>query len=278
MPALKVTDGQVVTYDEYGAGPRMVLVHGSPGNSSTWQTVGKRLSDRFRIVAPNLPGYGGTSPEAPGAPPSVSHAAALLEAVIRETGAPDVLAGHSYGGAVALVIALRGHVRPKALALFEPVCIPILLSIGEAEVYASTKQIFDDYIRAFEGGDRQAARTMIDFWFGAGAFERMPGPLRDFLLDNSETNIHDVRASFRERYSPAAMRTLDFPVLTVYGSDSPDTSYRVASAVTALAPKGSLVRVEGATHSLVTTHSAEVARLLAALAPRGAALDQPEKV
>jgi pimeloyl-ACP methyl ester carboxylesterase len=253
-------------------------VHGSPGNSGTWQAVGKRLSDRFRIVAPNLPGYGGTSPEATGAPPSVSHAAALLEAVIRETGTPDVLAGHSYGGAVALVVALRGHVRPKALALFEPVCIPILLAIGEAEVYASTKRIFDDYIRAFEGGDRQAARTMIDFWFGAGAFERMPGPVRDFLLENSEANIHDVRASFRERYSPAAMRMLDFPVLTVYGSDSPDTSYRVASAVTALAPKGSMVRVEGATHSLVTTHSAEVARLLAALAARDAAPDQPEKV
>jgi pimeloyl-ACP methyl ester carboxylesterase len=265
MPALQVTDGQVVTYDEYGAGPGMLLVHGSPGTSSTWQAVGKRLSDRFRIVAPNLPGYGGTTPEAPEASPSVSHAAALIEAVIRETGTPDVLAGHSYGGAVALVVALRGHVRPKALALFEPVCIPILLSIGEAEAYASTKQIFDDYIRAFEGGDRQAARTMIDFWFGAGAFERIPGPLRDFFLDNSEKNIHDVRASFRERYSPAAMRTLDFPVLTVYGSDSPDTSYRVASAVTALAPKGSLVRVEGATHSLATTHSAEVAGLLASL-------------
>jgi pimeloyl-ACP methyl ester carboxylesterase len=278
MPVLKVTDGQVVTYDEYGAGPCMMLVHGSPGNSSTWQAVGKRLSDRFRIVAPNLPGYGGTSPEAPGAPPSVSHAAALLEAIIRETGTPDVLAGHSYGGAVALVVALRGHVRPKALALFEPVCIPILLSIGEAEVYASTKQIFDDYIDAFEGGDRQAARTMVDYWFGAGAFERMPGPVRDFLLENSEANIHDVRASFRERYSPAAMRTLDFPVLTVYGSDSPDASSRVASAVTALVPKGSMVRVDGATHALPTTHSAEVARLLAALAARDAALDQPEKV
>jgi pimeloyl-ACP methyl ester carboxylesterase len=278
MPALTLSDGQVVTYDDYGAGPRMMLVHGSPGTSSTWQAVGKRLSDRFRIVAPNLPGYGGTTAEAPGAPPSVSHAAALIEAVIRETGTPDVLAGHSYGGAVALVVALRAHVRPKALALFEPVCIPILLATGEAEAYASTKQIFDDYIRAFEGGDRQAARTMIDFWFGAGAFERMPGPLRDFLLDNSAANIHDVRASFRERYSPAAMRTLDFPVLTVYGSDSPDTSHRVASAVTALAPKASMVRVEGATHSLVTTHGAEVARLLAALAARDPALDQPEKV
>jgi pimeloyl-ACP methyl ester carboxylesterase len=278
MPALTLSDGQVVTYDDFGAGPRMMLVHGSPGTSSAWQPVGKRLAERFRIVAPNLPGYGGTSPEDRGASPSVSHAAALIEAVIRETGVPDVLAGHSYGGAVALVVALRGHVKPKALALFEPVCIPILLSTGEAEAYASTKQIFDDYIRAFEGGDRQAARTMIDFWFGAGAFERMPGPLRDFLLDNSAANVHDVRASFRERYSPAAMRTLDFPVLTVFGSDSPDVSRRVASAVTALAPNASVARVDGATHALTTTHAAHIAQLLTNLAARVGAPGQPEKV
>ena len=278
MPALKVTDGQIVTYDEYGVGPILMLVHGSPGTSSTWQAVGKRLSDRFRIVAPNLPGYGGTTPEAPEAPPSVSHAAALIEAVVRETGTPDVLAGHSYGGAVALVVALRGHVKPKALALFEPVCIPILLSTSEVEAYASTKQIFDDYIDAFEGGDPRAARTMIDFWFGAGAFERMPGPVRDFLLENTEANIHDVRASFRERFSADAMRMLDVPVLTVYGSDSPDVSRRVASAVTALAPNASVARVDGATHALTTTHAVDVAQLLTDLAAQVAAPGQPEKV
>ncbi len=278
MPALTLGDGQVVTYDNYGAGPRMMLVHGSPGTSSAWQPVGKRLAERFRIVAPSLPGYGGTSPEDRGAPPSVSHAAALIEAVIRETGAPDVLAGHSYGGAVALAVALRGHVNPKALALFEPVCVPILLSTGEEEAYARAKRTFDDYIRAFEDGDLQAARTMVEFWFGSGAFERLPRPVRDFLLENTEANIHDVRASFRERYSVDAMQKLDVPVLTVYGSKSPDVSHRVAGAVTSLAPKGSVACVDGATHALTTTHAAHVAQLLTDLAARVAAPGQPEKV
>ena len=130
MPTLKVTDTQVVSYEEYGAGPGLMLVHGSPGSASAWQPVGQRLSDRFRIVAPNLPGYGGTSLEEPGGPDGVPHAAGLLESLIRETGVPDVLAGHSYGGAVALTVALRGHVKPRALALFEPVCTPILLATG----------------------------------------------------------------------------------------------------------------------------------------------------
>src|SRR5713101_3783276 len=262
MPTLKVTDTQVVSYEEYGAGPGLMLVHGSPGSASAWQPVGQRLSDRFRIVAPNLPGYGGTSLEEPGGPDGVPHAAGLLESLIRETGVPDVLAGHSYGGAVALAVALRGHVKPKALALFEPVCVPILLSTGEEEAYARVKRTFDDYIRAFEGGDLQAARTMMDFWFGSGTFERLPRPVRDFLLENTESNIHDVRASFRERYPAGSMRMLDVPVLTVYGSDSPDVSHWVAGAVTSLAPKGSVACVDGATHALTTTHAAHVAQLL----------------
>ena len=274
MPTLKVTDTQVVSYDEYGAGPGLMLVHGSPGSASAWQPVGQRLSDRFRIVAPNLPGYGGTSLEEPGGPDGVPHAAGLLESLIRETGVPDVLAGHSYGGAVALAVALRGHVKPRALALFEPVCTPILLATGETESFARMKALLDDYISAFESGDLEAARTMVDFWFGPGAYEKLPGPVRDFIVKNTGPNVHDVRATFRERYAPDAIRNLDMPVWVVYGSNSPDVSYKIASTLAATARKGSLVKVDGATHALTATHSGEVAQLIAALADEA----QPEKV
>jgi pimeloyl-ACP methyl ester carboxylesterase len=256
----------VVSYDEYGAGPGLMLVHGSPGSASAWQPVGQRLSDRFRIVAPNLPGYGGTSLEEPEGPQGVSHAAGLIEAVIRETGVPDVLAGHSYGGVVALAVALRGHVRPKALALFEPVATPILLLAGETQAFASMKELLDSYISAFESGDLQAARTMVDFWFGAGAYEKLPGPVRDFIVKNTGPNVHDVRATFRERYAHDAIGKLNMPVWVVYGSKSPDVSYRIASTLAAVAPMGSLVKVDGATHALTATHSAEVAQLIATLA------------
>jgi len=106
---------------------------------------------------------------------------------------------------------------------------------------------------------------MVDFWFGPGAYGQLPDPARDFIVKNSGPNVHDVRASFRERYDPDAIRKLDMPVRVVYGSKSPDVSYQVGSALAGLAPKGSLVKVDGATHALPTTHSAEVAELIAAL-------------
>ena len=43
--------------DEYGAGPPLVLIHGSPANGKTWKAVGDLLSNRFRVIAPTLPDH-----------------------------------------------------------------------------------------------------------------------------------------------------------------------------------------------------------------------------
>ena len=43
--------------DEYGTGAPLVLIHGSPANGKTWKAVAEHLSDRFRVIAPTLPGH-----------------------------------------------------------------------------------------------------------------------------------------------------------------------------------------------------------------------------
>jgi pimeloyl-ACP methyl ester carboxylesterase len=68
------------------------------------------------------------------------------------------------------------------------------------------------------------------------------------------------------------------PVWVVYGSKSPDMRYRVASTLVDPARKGSLVKVDGATHALTATHSGQVAELVASLAAQSAEEAQPEKV
>ena len=62
MPTLQISARDAVSYDDSGGpGPLIVLVHGSPGTSRAWQPVAERLAARFRVIAPNLPGYGGTT-------------------------------------------------------------------------------------------------------------------------------------------------------------------------------------------------------------------------
>src|SRR5262245_41946141 len=109
MPTLVIGDRRL-SYEDYGSGRVALLIHGPPGNSRAWARVGERLAEQFRVIAPDLPGYGETTPQPPGEEPDVGYASELVEALIRHVGPPAVLAGHSYGGVVALSVALRRNV------------------------------------------------------------------------------------------------------------------------------------------------------------------------
>jgi pimeloyl-ACP methyl ester carboxylesterase len=266
MPTLQVSDADVIGYDDAGRGPVIVLVHGSPGTSRAWQPVGERLAARFRVIAPNLPGYGATTRPAGGAQGDSSYAAGLIEALIAEVGTPAVLAGHSYGGVVALMTALRGRVKPRALALFEPVAVPVLDAVGEAEAFAAAQALFEHYCAAFEAGDREAVRTMVDYWFGAGTFGQMSAPMREFLISHTGHNVRDVRATFRDPYSADALRALSMPVLCAYGSRSPEVMVKIVQAIASLAPRSIIEKLEKANHTMTTTHADAVAARIAELA------------
>ena len=266
MPTLRISDADAIAYDDAGQGPVIVLVHGSPGTSRAWQPVAARLAPRFRVISPNLPGYGGTTRPGGEGPGDSSYAAALIEALIAEVGPPAVLAGHSYGGAVALQTALRGRVAPRALALFEPVAIPVLAAVGEAEAFAAARALFEGYCAAFERGDPGAVRIMVDYWFGAGALDQMPPPMREFLVAHTGHNVRDVRATFRDPYSAAALRGLGMPVLCAVGSRSPSMTGKIVEAIASHAPRGIIKTLEKANHAMTTTHAEAVAALIADLA------------
>jgi len=266
MPTLRISDADAIAYDDAGQGPVIVLVHGSPGTSRAWQPVAERLAPRFRVIAPNLPGYGGTTRPAGEEPGDSSYAAGLIEALIAEVGAPAVLAGHSYGGAVALVTTLRGRVKPRGLALFEPVAIPVLAAVGETEAFAAARALFEGYCASFERGDPGAVRIMVDYWFGAGALDQMPAPMREFLVAHTGHNVRDVRATFRDPYSAAALRGLTMPVLCALGSRSPAMMGKIVEAIASHVPRGIIKRIEKANHAMTTTHADAVAALIAELA------------
>lgn len=155
MPTLMISERRL-SYEDYGSGRVALLIHGSPGNAKAWARVGERLAPRYRVVAPDLPGYGETTPQPSAQEPDVGYASELVEALIHHVGPPAVLAGHSYGGVVALAVALRGNVPVRALALFEPVALKLLAMGDESATYATAKAVFDDYISSFEQSDDRA--------------------------------------------------------------------------------------------------------------------------
>lgn len=101
-------DGLRMHYIDQGEGPPIVLIHGANGNIRDWTfSMVRRLTDRFRVIAIDRPGHG-YSDRAPenGASPMVQ--AAIMAKTARALGADRTLiAGHSWGGAVATAWALQ---------------------------------------------------------------------------------------------------------------------------------------------------------------------------
>jgi pimeloyl-ACP methyl ester carboxylesterase len=98
-------DGLATHYVERGTGPPVLLLHGAGGDPGDWFRAVEHLSARYRVVAVHLPGYGRTA-GLPDEDPSTT--AAFLWKFVDALGLGEpVIVGHSLGGLLALVMALR---------------------------------------------------------------------------------------------------------------------------------------------------------------------------
>jgi pimeloyl-ACP methyl ester carboxylesterase len=98
--------GVRMRYLAAGSGSAVVLVHGLGGAASNWIELAPLLARRTRVIAPELPGHGGSSPlaAATNLNPFADRLAGVLEAE-SVTGATVI--GHSFGGSIALRLAMR---------------------------------------------------------------------------------------------------------------------------------------------------------------------------
>jgi pimeloyl-ACP methyl ester carboxylesterase len=99
-----------------GEGPPLLLVHGWTGAASNFVELAPLLATRFRVLAPDLPGHGGSAP-LPAAPNLDAYADRVRAVAALEGMLPAAVLGHSMGGLVALRLALRRPADVSALVL-----------------------------------------------------------------------------------------------------------------------------------------------------------------
>ncbi len=266
MPDLILANGAKLAYGDTGAGPPLVLVHGSPAEGRAWGRVARHLGT-FRVFTPDLPGYGGSDALRNGAGTAAMAAAvaAVIDTVAAGAG-PVWLAGHSYGGNVALHAALARLACIRGLVLLEPVFFRGLALAGEHGVLAAAQAHFGDYVRRVESGDHGAVSRMIDFWFGDGAFTQLPAPVQAYLTKSAPANAGDVKAALSETLAADALAEFHPPVLIAYGSRSPATVPSIAHALARLLPEARTEAIADATHAMLDTHPERVAALIARMA------------
>lgn len=103
---------------DVGTGPLIVLLHGINSRGSDWGEVVKRLSDRYRVIAPDLLGFG-DSPKPIDLEYTTDQHAEVLEATLADLGVCErfLLVGYSMGGNVAVRYAATYPQRLRRLFL-----------------------------------------------------------------------------------------------------------------------------------------------------------------
>ena len=209
-----------IDYDECGAGPTVVLVPGSCSTGAAWRPIIAQWEGRYRCVTTSLSGYGGTAERRTARDPSIVHEAEILETVIRRAGGRAHVVAHSFGGIVALAVALRKRVIVDSLVIAEAPAAELLRSTGEHEHYQAFRDMTESYFDAFCDGDTEAIGTMIDFYGGAGTFNSWPARVRDYAVATTSVNIRDWATVYSFPLSPALLAAIDVPALVLWGGES----------------------------------------------------------
>lgn len=128
-----------ISFLEGGRGDTFLLLHGIPGSSLAWRAVGERLANEYRVVAPDLAGFGESDP--PGGDYYMEAQARSIGLLLDDLGIEELyLGGHDFGGPVALTLArVRPDLRIQGLVLsatnvFTDTHVPLPLRVAGVPV------------------------------------------------------------------------------------------------------------------------------------------------
>lgn len=109
---------------QMGAGPPMLLLHGTAATTHSWAKLMPLLAQHFAITAPDLPGHGFTSalPRFEMSLQHISHAVAALMDVLGVS--PDLVIGHSAGAAIGARMTLNRQIAPRLLISLNGALMP----------------------------------------------------------------------------------------------------------------------------------------------------------
>jgi pimeloyl-ACP methyl ester carboxylesterase len=135
-PSTMMLHGRPLTYVHVGSGPVLLLIHGMAGSLENWEAVIEPLARHYTVLAPDLPGHGGSAPA--GGDYSLGALASGLRDLLVALGHERAtLVGHSLGGGIAmqfsyqfpelterLVLVSSGGLGPEVSAILRAAALP----------------------------------------------------------------------------------------------------------------------------------------------------------
>src|SRR4051812_26465269 len=246
----RTSSGTELAYVDQGEGNAVaVLLHGFPTSSLLWREVGPQLAGSFRVIAPDLMGYGASDqPDGVSFHPN-AQAGYVRELVESLEPRPERLAlvGHDIGGLVAQFFALEG--RADVLGLLDTDAFDLwpiegLRMLQDAEPAQEEPGFIGDVID-------------LIFDLGTTRSEAMPPDLTAAFREPFTRDDRAAAAFFRavraidgvglaERDDD--LGALDVPSLLVWGEDDPYVGIEIADRLVETLARPALVTLPGCGH------------------------------
>lgn len=257
------------TYDssQHRASARstVICLHASGGSGAQWKALDQRLRGNFNVLTPDLHGHG-AGPAWNGAPADIVATDAARIAKLAANASGDVhLVGHSYGGAIALRVALYHPESVASVAVYEPVALRALFdydrqhraAVEVAAVAATTRRELD------AGNAERAAQHFVDYWSGAGRWTSLVPQGRATIAERMPV----ILAHFTS-LSSDVVRLWDYanvhqPVLYLTGEETRVSVRRVAELLQYTLPDVESIPMGSMGHMGPMTHADAVAQRIA---------------
>lgn len=257
MPTL-THHGLTIDYLDEGSGPTVVLLHSSVSGNRQWRRLVADLSTRYRCLAPNLLGYGGTTPWAGDRRQTLADAAEVALAICGLVQGPIRLVGHSWGGAVALATAHQLGPRVSHLALYEPMLMGLLAGHGCVDALREAQTVYAVVQKYSDAGDwLTVAQVFTDYFNGDGAWAATPAERQQAVASQLPSNRHEWDAG-AVPITADQFAGIVAQAIVLCGSDTRLVLSETVAVLAQAFPDWRVVGIPGAGHMGPLTHSVPV--------------------
>lgn len=226
----------------------VMCLHSGGFSSRQWKRLVERLAPR-RVLTPDLIGYG----KQPIPDGTVLHYRDDLPPLLGLLDQPMHLVGHSYGGLLALQLALARPERVVSIAVYEPVAMGVLEG---AE--------WDGMMEVLPYDGEPWLERFVDWWQGAGAWRHMHPEARAAFLAVGWKVYCEVSTLVVDRTTRAQYGTIIAPTLLLGGGKTPAVEQRVLARLAEALPHATLQVFPELGHMGPITHAALVNDAIAA--------------
>ena len=183
---------------EEGQGSAILLIHATVAGNKQWRKLIEYLSPQYRILAPNLFGYGSTIKWNKKRSQTLSDQVDLLRSFFDQNESISIV-GHSFGGSVAMMAAKKYPEKIKKLLLIEPNPFYLLEHHSDRDSYQEALNL-RDIIKS--NADKEtwvkAAEQFADYWNGSGTWRKMDALRRVKFAEALKPNSHEFDCVINE--------------------------------------------------------------------------------